>query len=448
MAGGIWLSQNKIRPGAYINFEAVKKGSMVVGDRGIVAIGLTLPWGKEAELTEVFSSDMLDGNSQKKVGVTAFDAEAKFLAGALSYCYKALVYRMNTGGLKAKATVGSLAVEAKYSGTLGNEINVAVSKAEEGIYRVITYVKGSSIDEQKVSAIAELEANDYVVFSKVEEPEGEEFTETAGTPLAGGTDGAAVPESAYPAMFKLLKKAKWQTFACLSDEVAIKKNTLDFIRGLRNDEGRYVQAVVSDYDGADYNGIINSVSGAVIDGVEFSKVDFVAIVAGMTAGANFNESNTARTVIGATSIIGELDDSEIKEALGKGKFLLSTSASGAIRVEQDINSLHTYTKKTDYSFSKNRVIRTLDELGTQTKIIWEDTYEGKIDNEEDGRTLFRGDLITYAKELQRLHGIQEFEPDTDVSVSQGSAIDSVIAEWNVKPVDSMEKLYLLVKVRK
>lgn len=448
MAGGIWLSQNKIRPGAYINFEAVKKGSMVVGDRGIVAIGLTLPWGKEAELTEVFSSDMLDGNSQKKVGVTAFDAEAKFLAGALSYCYKALVYRMNTGGLKAKATVGSLAVEAKYSGTLGNEINVAVSKAEEGIYRVITYVKGSSIDEQKVSAIAELEANDYVVFSKVEEPEGEEFTETAGTPLAGGTDGAAVPESAYPAMFKLLKKAKWQTFACLSDEVAIKKNTLDFIRGLREDEGRYVQAVVSDYDGADYNGIINSVSGAVIDGVEFSKVDFVAIAAGMTAGANFNESNTARTVIGATSIIGELDDSEIKEALGKGKFLLSTSASGAIRVEQDINSLHTYTKKTDYSFSKNRVIRTLDELGTQTKIIWEDTYEGKIDNEEDGRTLFRGDLITYAKELQRLHGIQEFEPDTDVSVSQGSAIDSVIAEWNVKPVDSMEKLYLLVKVRK
>ena len=127
MAGGTWLSQNKVRPGAYINFEAVKKGSMTIGDRGIVAIGLSLPWGKEAELTEVLSSDMLDGNSQKKIGVTAFDAEAKLLSGALSYCYKALVFRMNTGGLKAKAIIGNLSVEAKYSGTLGNEINVAVS---------------------------------------------------------------------------------------------------------------------------------------------------------------------------------------------------------------------------------------------------------------------------------------------------------------------------------
>lgn len=448
MAGGTWLSQNKGRPGAYINFEAVKKGSMTTGDRGIAAIGLSLPWGKEAELTEVLSIDMLDGNSQKKVGVTAFDAEAKLLSGALSYCYKALVFRMNTGGLKSKAVIGNLSVEAKYSGTLGNEINVAVSKAEEGIFKVVTYVKGSSVDVQKVSSIAELEPNDYAVFSKVAEPEGEDFTESAGTPLAGGTDGAAVPESAYPAMFKLLKKAKWQILACLSDDVSIKKSTLDFIKGLRDDEGRYVQAVVADYDGADYEGIINSVSGAVIDGVEFLKTDFVAIVAGMTAGANFNESNTARTVTGATSIIGELDDNEIKKALEKGKFLLSTSASGVIKVEQDINSLHTYTSKNDYSFSKNRVIRTLDEIGTQTKMTWEKTYMGKVDNEEDGRALFRSDLITYAKELQRLHGIQEFDPDTDVSVAQGRELDSVSAEWSIKPVDSMEKLYLLVKVRK
>ena len=46
MAGGIWLAQNKVRPGAYINFKAVPKSKMTVGDRGIVAMGLPLSWGK------------------------------------------------------------------------------------------------------------------------------------------------------------------------------------------------------------------------------------------------------------------------------------------------------------------------------------------------------------------------------------------------------------------
>ena len=114
MAGGIWLSQNKVRPGAYINFKAVQKGAMTVGDRGIVAIGLPLNWGEEGKLIEVLSTDLLDGNSQKKVGFTAFDSESKILSGILSYAYKCIVYRMNVGGEKAKVTIGNLIATAKW----------------------------------------------------------------------------------------------------------------------------------------------------------------------------------------------------------------------------------------------------------------------------------------------------------------------------------------------
>ena len=92
MAGGVWLSQNKTRPGAYINFKAVPKSSMTVGDRGIVAMGLPLSWGEEGKMIEVLSSDLLDGTSQKLIGFTVFDSESKLLAGALNYAYKALVY--------------------------------------------------------------------------------------------------------------------------------------------------------------------------------------------------------------------------------------------------------------------------------------------------------------------------------------------------------------------
>ena len=447
MAGGQWLSQNKVRPGAYINFKAVQKGSMTVGDRGIIAIPLSLHWGDTDGLIEVLSNEMLDGNSKAKVGFTAFDAESKLLAAALSYCYKALVYRTDREGIKATATIGKLKCEAKYFGTYGNRIIVATT-LDDGLWTVITYVDGETMDKQSVAEISELADNDFVRFSLDDTAVSDtDFVESAGTPLTGGTDGVSVEVTAYPDMMEKLEAAKWQTLACPTSETTIKANVQKFIKRMRDDEGRYVQAVVADYDGADHKGIINSVSGAVIDGLTFTKEEFTAIAAGMTAGANFNESNTARKIVGATDIIGRLTDAQIKEALGRGKFLLSASTDGTIKVEQDINSLHTYTKDKSYSFSKNRVIRTLDEIGTTTVTTWEKTYMGKVDNNATGRSLFKADLVAYGNEMQRLSGIQEFAGPDDISVEKGKDLDSVLATWAVKPVDSMEKLYLTCNVR-
>ena len=445
--GGTWLSQNKVRPGAYINFKAVQKGNMTVGDRGVIAIPLSMHWGDTTGLIEVFSSELLDGGSRAKVGFTAFDPESKLLAAALSYCYKALVYRTDREGIKAEATIGKLKCEAKYFGTYGNKIIVATTLDDE-LWTVITYVDGETMDKQVVSEIAELADNDFVHFSRDAEAVSDtDFVESAGTPLTGGTDGVSVEVTAYPDMMEKLEAAKWQTLACTTSETTIKNSVQKFIKRLRDDEGRYVQAVVADYDGADHEGIINSISGAVIDGLTFTKEEFAGIVAGMTAGASFNESNTAREVIGATDIIGRLTDAQIKEALGRGKFLLSASTDGTIKVEQDINSLHTYTKDKSYSFSKNRVIRTLDEIGTTTVTTWEKTYMGKVDNNATGRSLFKADLVAYGNEMQRLSGIQEFAGPDDISVEQGKDLDSVLATWAVKPVDSMEKLYLTCNVR-
>lgn len=444
MAGGTWLSQNKVRAGAYINFKAVPKSSMTVGDRGIVAIPLSLNWGATGKLIEVLSSDMLDGNSQKLVGFTAFDADSKLLAGALSYCYKALVYRTDDGGVKATATVGAIIATAKYFGTFGNNILFTVKEdTTTNLWTVETFVKGASVDKQIIAQASDLTSNDYIDFTIDSESV---LTETVGTSLSGGTNGTVDESTAYPSFLNLLSMAKWQTMACLSENDTIKSSIQTYIENMRDSEGRYVQGVVADYDGADYEGIINSISGAVIDDVTFTKYDFVAIVAGMTAGSNFNESNTAKKIKGASAIVGELTDSEIKTALSNGKFLLSTSTSGNIKVEQDINSLHTYSQDKNYNFSKNRVIRTLDEIGTTTKITWEDSYMGKVDNNDTGRGLFKADLIQYGNEMQRLGGIQEFAGTDDITIAQGMDLDAVLVDWVVKPVDSMEKLYMTVRV--
>ncbi|MDR2560072.1 MAG: hypothetical protein LBC86_11120 [Oscillospiraceae bacterium] len=87
-AGGQWRSQNKTRPGAYINFKAVDRAPTPAGERGIGTIPLPLSWGARGELIDIYSTDLIDGASMEKIGFTAFDAESKMLAGMLSYCNK------------------------------------------------------------------------------------------------------------------------------------------------------------------------------------------------------------------------------------------------------------------------------------------------------------------------------------------------------------------------
>lgn len=445
MAGGTWLSQNKVRPGAYINFKAVDRSAMTVGERGVVAMALPLDWGKEAAVTVVLSSDLQDGSSMNTIGFDASDlARSKYLRAALSYAYKALVFNTRSGGKNASLTMDDVTVTARYPGEMGNKIMVSVEVATNGVQTVYTYVNGTTQDKQQVMQISELSDNDWVTFEYAEASKGKPLSAAAGKQLSGGENGDELEGDAQ--MIAAFKKEKWQTLAYPGKDEAAKKNILTAIQGMREDEGTYVQAVMADYD-ADYEGIINVANGVVIDGESFDANEAVYIVAGMTAGADCNQSNTAKKIVGATEIIGDMTDSEIKDALNSGKFLFSTATDGSIKVEKDINSLHTFPQNRDYSYSKNRVIRVLDEIGTQTKITWENSYMGKVDNNDTGRSLLKADLAQYANELQRISAIQNFDAASDINVRQGNNLDSVLVDWRVMPVDSMEILYLEVSTR-
>jgi hypothetical protein len=47
LGGGSFTTQNKILPGAYINFINAMKANSSMSVRGTVAIGLSLNWGKD-----------------------------------------------------------------------------------------------------------------------------------------------------------------------------------------------------------------------------------------------------------------------------------------------------------------------------------------------------------------------------------------------------------------
>ena len=67
LGGGTFLTQNKILPGAYINFISVAQASATLSDRGIVTIPLAMNWGPEGKIFTVEQADFIK-NSQKIFG--------------------------------------------------------------------------------------------------------------------------------------------------------------------------------------------------------------------------------------------------------------------------------------------------------------------------------------------------------------------------------------------
>ncbi|OQB15713.1 MAG: Phage tail sheath protein [Firmicutes bacterium ADurb.Bin193] len=440
MAGGTFTTKNKKRPGAYINFKAVIKSLFGVSDRGIATMPLVLPWGEEDTIIPVTSEDLVSGKSLSKIGLTAADGNI-FLNECLKHCFKLLVYKINSGGTKATATSGALTVTAKCFGTLGNSLKVVI-KANAGAFDVLTYLNGDLKDKQsKVSTVAELSANDWVNFS------GEGALEAAaGIILAGGEDGE-VQTTGFSSYFAKVKNETFNVMGIPFTTPDVGEATEIFIRDLRENAGKKVQAVLSGYD-SDYEGIIKvkSTQGYKVADKTIDSTGLVAFVTGITAGAEVNESNTYREVTGATEIIGELsEDSDIDEALENGWFILTRRSDGVIVCEQDINSLHTFTPERTSDFSKNRVLRVLDEIGNTCKNVFEKSYIGKVTNNDIGRSLFKSDIIAYFKTLQGISAISDFSAE-DIEVIPGDGVDSIVVNLGAKPADSMEKLYMTVTV--
>lgn len=460
MAGGTWKAQNKIRPGAYINFKAVPAPNSNLGTRGIMTMPVAMSWGPEKGVIELLSTDLLDGKSLSKIGYTGADSESLVFRLALSNCYKALIYRLDVGGTKATGESGNVTAVAKYPGILGNSIHFVITenKYDSQYWDVITLFKGAEKFRQTLLKTAEVDAmedNDYIEWSGTGTLTA---TATAGVALTGGTNGS-VSASAYSAddgYFNAVKGLNWNVMAIPQGEDiatdSIKSLVVSLITNLRDEQGKKVQAVLFNKF-SNYEGIISVRQGFTTLTETITPELFTAYAAGLTAGAEVDESNTYKAIDDATGIVymtGEVayDNEKVIEMINKGQFILTTRQDGTIIVEQDINTLHPPYPSADvnYSFTKNRVIRTLDEINNSIKLLFETSYIGKVDNNDDGRNVFKADIISYLNILQGIGAIQNFDSSTDISVSAGTAIDAVVVDLAIQPVDSMEKLYMTVNV--
>lgn len=230
-----------------------------------------------------------------------------------------------------------------------------------------------------------------------------------------------------------------------TEEETNKAAIATWIKAMREDEGIKCQAVLANYV-ADSEGIINVVQGVKLtDGTELTVAQTTAWVAGATAGASIATSNTGTTYTGAIDVIPRMTKTEMEEAISAGKFIFKVDTAQNVSVVYDINSLTTITVEKGKMFTKNRLIRTIDNIANDVAKIFEANYVGKVNNNKDGRLLLKAALVDYFTTLQNMGAIQNFETD-DVTVIAGGDTDVVEITCNIQPVDSVEKIYITVNL--
>jgi hypothetical protein len=437
MADGTFTTQNKIRPGAYVNMQSVPTAVGRVAERGICALPMTLDFGPVKEITAVTAQT----DFHRQFGHRLTETEMLPVREALKRAKTCLVYRLN-GGKKAAATGNGLTITACWPGSAGNQVTVQVSAIadDSGRFNVNTYYAGELVDNQVVSNLSQLTGNDFVLFSGSGTP-----TATAGLSLTGGTeDGAKVGD--YTDFCQVLSLEEFQTAAFPTSDAAVISAACAFVKRMREDEGKKCQIVVATDTSPDYEGVINVKNGVVLaDGTAIDRYLATCYAAGATAGASIAQSLTYDTYDDAVTVSPRYTGQEIEKLLTQGYFLF-TEKNGTVVCEQDINSLVSTTGVKSGRFQKNRVIRVLDNLGNDIRRIFEEHYIGKIANNATGRALFKAECIQYLRRLAEAGAVTNFAEDTDIQVLAGESGDSVAVQLQIQPVDSLEKLYMTVIV--
>lgn len=433
MAGGTWTTQNKVRPGAYINVRS--SGGLGPADSvsGVTALPIALDFGPEGEVVTVTSSSDLTA-----FGYDLTDPQLLLLREALKQAATVLVYRVGSGG-RAAATEGDLSITALYGGTRGSAISV-VSKENVNVtdaYDVETYLAGRLVDRQTAKTIEELSANRVVNFV------GSGELTAFSVVLENGSNTPATAND-YMTFFSKIQVFEFNTLALPVQDDVIKTAGVSFINRMREEEGKKCQLVVAGHT-ANNEAVINVKNGVILlDGTRVTAEQATAWVAGASAAAGVATSLTYKKYDGAIDVTQRFLNTEIIEALQNGEFVF-TEQRGEVVIEQDINSLTSFTAGKSKDFSKNRVLRCLDDIANNSKKAFEDNFIGQINNDQDGRELYKADRINYFNGLQGAGAITNFSAD-DIEISAGNEKDSIVLNVQVQPLDAMEKLYMTVEV--
>ncbi|WP_107586872.1 phage tail sheath family protein [Clostridioides difficile] len=433
LGGGTFVTQNKVLPGAYINFISAKRATSSLSDRGIVAIPLELDWGIDEEVFQVTSDDF-EKYSVKYFGYDYTHEKLKGLRDLFKNIRLGYFYKLNKG-VKASCSIAT----AKYSGTRGNDLKVIVTTNidDNTKFDVVTLLDNKKVDIQAAKVITDLQDNDYITWKKDATLEA-----SAGLVFTGGTNGEAVTGAEYQAFLDKIESYSFNALGCLATTTEIKSLFVEFTKRMRDKVGAKFQTVLYKKSDADYEGVV-SVENKIKDtGLLESSLIYWAT--GAIAGCDINKSNTNKRYDGEFDVDVNYTQIQLEEALKTGKFIFH-KVGDEVHVLEDINTFVSFTDEKNDDFSSNQSIRVLDQIANDIATLFNEKYLGEVPNDKSGRISFWNDVVKHHEQLQNMRAIEDFKAD-DVSVEPGSDKKTVVVSDAVKVISAMSKLYMTVSV--
>lgn len=443
MAGGTFKEGiPKVRPGVYVNVKSGRLAGQTTGRIGTVLVPLVgYDWGPRGEFIEIVSAAL--DSALSKLGRSVQDDNDFMLMIRLAMlgAQRVLVY-IPEGGTAATGTItlddGAVTATAKYPGTLGNSLKVVSVANPISGFDVSVYLGTDEVERfEQVTDLTSC-VSEYITFTGTGT-----LKAFASTSLSSGTDDAAE----NTAVTEFLDASEDVVFNCMAfpfDDEDLQAALLTKIKYIRENMGRKCQAVAPDF-AADYEGIINLVNGAVVDGKEVSAALACAFVAGASAGADYTTSNTYLVFPGATSIVGKKTNEEAEESVKKGEMFFSYDENGNVVIEYDINSLVTFTEEKTEDYRKNRVLRVYDTLANELRTTF---APNTFDNNANGWDAMEGIGKSILSVYEDDGAIQNVDLDADFLVDRvKSSGDSTYINVAVQAVDAAEKIYFSVVTR-
>lgn len=450
MAGGTFTRiGEKTRPGTYINVKNGRPPSAVSSSRGLAIIPLIgYDWGPRDEWITITSAS--PDAQMSKLGRSVYSTDNFMIMLQLMLIGASTVKIFIPDGGKAATgktaleSAEELTINAKYKGTLGNKIKVvSVANPVKG-FDVAVFVDGAEVELfESVETVADLDgASEYVDFTG-----NGNLVEFAGVSLVGGTD-EVVGNAGVSKFLDMSEKVRFNTMCFPTDDTSLKTACKTKIQYIRESIGWKCNAVVPEFE-ADYEGIITLVNSFAYAGVNLTIGQACAWLAGMTAGAAYNESLTYRKVVGAESVIGELTNEEAIAAIKKGEcsFMIDTDENGneSIILEDDINTRVTKDNDTPPDIEDNRTLRVYDQFANDCLFTFKPNRFSNVDVDwkvQEG--LGASMLLQYQddKAAKNVDKDNDFKIDTEKSVGTVTVINV-----GIQPVTCTKKYYFTVVAR-
>lgn len=433
LGGGTFVTQNKILPGAYINFVSAARATSSLSDRGIVAMPLELDWGIDEEVFQVTSDDF-EKYSTKFFGYDYTHEKLKGLRDLFKNIRLGYFYKLNKG-VKASCTIAI----AKYSGIRGNDLKVIVTTNidDNTKFDVVTLLDNKKVDTQIAKVITDLIDNDYITWKKDATLEA-----SAGLVFSNGTNGEAITGTEYQAFLDKIESYSFNALGCLATTTEIKSLFVEFTKRMRDKVGAKFQTVLYKKNDSDYEGVV-SVENKIKD-AGLLESSLIYWTTGTIAGCDINKSNTNKRYDGEFDVDVNYTQIQLEEALKTGKFIFH-KVGDEVHVLEDINTFVSFTDDKNDDFSSNQSVRVLDQIANDIATLFNTKYLGKVPNDAAGRISFWNDVVKHHKELENIRAIEDFKTD-DVSVELGSDKKTVIVSDAVKIINAMSKLYMTVSV--